>query len=64
MLGFFEDELRKMFGDTGSPVRDARFVGRACIGRLGTTTNVKLQFVSALTMGRQVRFFANNSERI
>jgi hypothetical protein len=46
-MTFFEDELREIF--YASPViQDARFVGRACIGRLGDTTNVKLEFV---TMG-------------
>ena len=44
-MGFFENELQKMFG-TNSPITDARFVGRACMGRLGGTTNVKLQFVT------------------
>jgi len=44
-MGFFEDELRKLFG-ANSPIADARFGGRACVGRLGETTNVKLQFVT------------------
>jgi hypothetical protein len=46
-MNFFENELQKIFG-SGSPATDIRFAGRACIGRLGQTTNVKLQFV---TMG-------------
>ena len=50
-MGFFEDELRKMFGKN-SPISDARFVGRACIGRLGETTNVKLEFVTMGTFER------------
>jgi hypothetical protein len=44
---FFERELRKLFGN--DPVMyDVRFAGRACVGRLTDTTNVKLRFV---TMG-------------
>ena len=44
-MAFFEDELKKIFGN--SPViSDARFVGRSCIGRLGDTTNIKLEFVT------------------
>jgi len=44
-MTFFETELWKIFG-TSPMIRDARFVGRACIGRLGDTTNVKLEFVT------------------
>ena len=44
-MGFFENELKKLFV-TNSPISDARFGGRACVGRLGDTTNVKLQFVT------------------
>lgn len=51
-MGFFENELKKMFG-AKSPINDARFVGRACLGRLGETTNVKLQFV---TLGVHERY--------
>jgi len=51
-MGFFEDELQKMFGKN-SPISDAQFGGRACVGRLGETTNVKLQFV---TLGTHERY--------
>ena len=44
-MGFFEDELRKIVG-ANSPISDARYGGRACVGRLGESTNVKLQFVT------------------
>ncbi|GHV39795.1 hypothetical protein FACS189490_03950 [Clostridia bacterium] len=47
-MGFFEVELQKLFGNC-SRIRDARFVGRACVGRLGETTNVKVQFVTLNT---------------
>lgn len=43
-MGFFEEELQKIFGKD-APITDIRFTGRACIGRLGETTNVKLEFV-------------------
>ena len=42
-MEFFESELRKLF-ENGAPILDARFVGRACIARLGETTIVKLEF--------------------
>jgi hypothetical protein len=42
-MGFFEEELRKMFG-VNSPVSDTRFNGRACVGRLTEKINVKLNF--------------------
>ena len=42
-MGFFENELRKMFGKN-SPMSDVRFSGRACVGRLTDKINVKLQF--------------------
>jgi hypothetical protein len=51
---FFEKELRKLFED--NPVMDdIRFVGRACIGRLTDTTNVKLRFA---TMGTHEKYEA------
>jgi len=42
-MAFFENELKKMFGK-GSPIKDARFVGSACVGRLSGTVNVKIKF--------------------
>jgi hypothetical protein len=45
---FWETELRKMFGNS-AVIEDMRFVGRACIGRLSDTLNVKLHFVSLET---------------
>jgi len=44
-MAFFESELNKIFGKS-QVIKDARFVGRACIGRLGETTNIKLEFVT------------------
>jgi hypothetical protein len=44
-MSFFDNELRKIFGESPQ-IRDARFVGRACIGRLGDAVNVKLRFVA------------------
>jgi hypothetical protein len=44
-MGFFEEELQKIFGKN-SPITDARFTGRACVGRLGEATSVKLEFIS------------------
>jgi hypothetical protein len=44
-MNFFEGELQKIFGSNAS-IADIRFAGRVCIGRLGQTTNVKLQFVT------------------
>ena len=35
MSNFFEQELRKLFAD-GTIIRDPVFVGRACLGSLGT----------------------------
>lgn len=44
---FFEREFRKLFED--NPImEDILFDGRACIGRLTDTSNVKLRFVAPL----------------
>jgi hypothetical protein len=53
-MGFFENELQKIFGKN-SPIKDARFVGRACVGRLDETTNVKLEFI---TLGTHEKYEA------
>jgi hypothetical protein len=34
MNNFFEQELRKLFGD-GTVIEDPTFVGRVCMGTLG-----------------------------
>jgi len=44
-LDFFENELQKMV-IVESPISDVRYGGRTCVGRLGETTNFKLQFVT------------------
>jgi hypothetical protein len=66
-MAFFEEELQKMFGK-GSPVRGARFTGRACVGRLGETTNVKLRFVTQGTAdhygGLEATVFNRNEGKI
>jgi hypothetical protein len=49
---FFEGELRKLFQNNGV-MEDVRFAGRACIGRLTDSTNVKLRFV---TMGTHEKY--------
>jgi hypothetical protein len=51
---FFEKELRKLF-ENNPIMDDIRFAGRACIGRLTDTTNVKLRFV---TMGMHEKYEA------
>ena len=48
-MNFFESELRKLFA-SGTPVIDPRFTGRICVGRLGGTTSVKLEFEIKDTM--------------
>lgn len=47
MSNFFEQELRKLFGD-GKIIDDPRFVGRTCMGSLGGDLRVRAEFV---TMG-------------
>lgn len=47
MSNFFEQELRKLFED-GQVIHDPVFVGRACLGSLGTGRQVRAEFV---TMG-------------
>lgn len=46
MANFFEDELRKLFGD-GKVIKSPTFVGRACLGDLGRDFRVKAEFVTA-----------------
>ena len=47
MSNFFEQELRKLFGD-GKIIHDPAFVGRACVGGLDAGRQVRADFV---TMG-------------
>lgn len=47
MSNFFEQELRKLFGD-GQLIRSPKFVGRACLGDLDGDLRVRAEFV---TMG-------------
>ena len=47
MSNFFEQELRKLFGD-GAVIHDPVFVGRACLGGLDAGRQVRAEFV---TMG-------------
>ena len=49
MSNFFEQELRKLFGD-GEIIHDPVFVGRACLGSLGAGRQVRAEFV---TMGHE-----------
>lgn len=46
-MNFFEQELRKLFGD-GSMIESPQFVGRACLGTLGGDLRARAEFV---TMG-------------
>ena len=41
MSNFFEQELRKLFGD-GEIIHDPVFVGRACLGSLGAVSYTHL----------------------
>ena len=47
MSNFFEQELRKLFGD-GKIIHAPAFVGRACVGGLDAGRQVRAEFV---TMG-------------
>ena len=47
MSNFFEQELRKLFGD-GKIIHDPVFVGRVCVGGLDADRQVRAEFV---TMG-------------
>lgn len=45
MSNFFEEELRKLFGD-GTVISSPHFAGQACIGTLGSGLKVRAQFVT------------------
>lgn len=45
MSNFFEQELRKLFGD-GEIIQSPSFTGRACLGTLGNDLRVRAQFVT------------------
>ena len=47
MSNFFEQELRKLFGD-GEIIRSPSFTGRACLGTLGKDLRVRAQFVTSV----------------
>ena len=44
-MNFFEQELRKLFENSGA-LSDPRYTGRVCMARLTDTTNVKLEFIT------------------
>jgi hypothetical protein len=46
MSNFFEQELRKLFGD-GAAIEDPTFVGRVCMGTLGKNLCVRAQYVTS-----------------
>jgi hypothetical protein len=46
MSNFFEQELRKLFGD-GTVIEDPTFVGRVCMGTLGKDLRVRAQYVTS-----------------
>ena len=54
MSNFFEQELRKLFGD-GHLIQSPRFVGRTCLGDLDGDLRVRAEFV---TMGYAGRYEA------
>lgn len=45
MSNFFEQELKKLFGD-GVIIQNPRFVGRACLGELGDDLRVRAEFIT------------------
>lgn len=45
MRNFFEQELRRLFGD-GEIIQDPKFVGRACLGDLGGELRVRAEFIT------------------
>ena len=45
MNNFFEQELRKLFGD-GMIIGDPAFSGRSCYGTLGKDLRVRAQFIT------------------
>ncbi len=47
MSNFFEQELRKLFGD-GKIIESPQFVGRACLGTLGGDLRVRAQFITGM----------------
>ena len=47
MSNFFEQELRKLFGD-GKIIESPQFVGRACLGTLGGDLRVRAQFITGI----------------
>ena len=44
-MNFFEQELRKLFGD-GESIQNPKFVGRVCLGELDGDLRVRAEFVS------------------
>lgn len=45
MSNFFEQELRRLFGD-GEIIQDPKFVGRVCLGDLGGELRVRAEFIT------------------
>lgn len=45
MSNFFEQELRRLFGD-GEIIQDPKFVGRACLGDLDGDLRVRAEFIT------------------
>jgi len=55
MKNFFEQELRKLFGD-GELIHSPHFTGRACLGTLGKNLRVRAQFVTTGIQSTMMRF--------
>lgn len=45
-MNFFENQLRKMFGESELLSADTVFTGKALIGRIGANTRAKVEFVT------------------
>lgn len=50
-MNLYEDEMREMFGNSGM-ILDAKFSGRAMIGKLDRELRVKLQLISTHIAGQ------------
>ncbi len=52
-MTFFENELKKMFGNS-SVMTDIRYVGNALLGRLTDDTIAKISFITGIVHGNYV----------
>ena len=52
MANFYENQLKRMFGDSEVLSADTIFAGKAMVGKISDTLRAKVEFVTARVSGQ------------